>query len=526
MRAIAPELVLTATALLVIFYDLFLRRENSYRSGRFAMLGTIVAIIVAVQQWPLVSIGSPPGLHAFSGTVIVDRYGLFFKLLFYLATVVVIWLSLHSRELGRIRVGEYYALLICATLAASFLVSSSNLLMLVIALETLSMPSYILAGYRKGVRQAAEASLKYILFGAVASGVLIYGLSLAYGLAGSLQFEAIAGLSQSNMPAFMLIMALLLAGFGFKMSVVPFHFWAPDVYEGAVAPITAYLAVVSKAAGFAVFLRLLAPFFQVDTLLPFGATAGSLLAGRFDLVSMFWVLAVLTMVLGNFVALRQTDIKRLLAYSSIAHAGYLLTAFVASNKSGFHAVLFYFFVYFIANMGIFIAIVIAHNHIRSHAIADYRGLFFRSPTLAVSMALLLWSLIGLPPSAGFVGKWKLFYSVIQEGMRSQIPYFYYVLVLVALITSVVSLYYYISIVRVMCFYRPEERSIGLRLRPVEATVLIAFAAPILAIQIEWEPISELAFKAMNDKPAIFFLTPPSDHLNLPAPLTPPPENRE
>lgn len=496
MRAIAPELALSATILLVIVYDLLLRREHSHRSGWVAMIGVGVSLLLAVRQWGEFG-GSVTGVSAFSSVVVVDRFGLLFKILFLAATIVVIGMSLLSGELWRIRAGEYYSLLLTATLGSSFMVSSANLLMLFLALETLSLSSYVLAGYRKGNRQAAETALKYVLFGSVASGVLIYGLSILYGLAGSLQFDAVAEIAPANHAAFMLVMVLLLAGFGFKMSAVPFHFWAPDVYEGAPTPITAFLSVVSKAAGFAALLRLIAPFFDVTSIHPYTASTGGLLANRFDLVSLFWIVAVLTMVLGNFVALRQTDMKRLLAYSSIAHAGYLITAFVAANHAGFQAILFYFVVYFIANLGLFLAVIMIQNRLKTCQIASYRGLIFRSPTLAICMGILLWSLIGLPPSAGFVGKWKLFYAVIQAGGHSAIPYFYYALVLVALATSVVSLYYYIAVLKVMCFYQPESASEQVRLSPVERVALLAFAIPILVIQLNWEPITAFASEAMN-----------------------------
>lgn len=496
MGSIVPETILSLTIMLVIVYDMFLRRERSHRSGWLALVGVGIAFIAVCRQWGHHQVGNP-GTLAFGGTLANDSFGLFFKLLIYSATMVVLLMSLSSQELVRMRSGEYYALLLTATLASSFLVSATNLLMLYLAFETLSLPSYVLAGYRKGERQASEASLKYVLFGAVASGVLIYGLSLLYGLAGSLQLDALTHISRENYPAFILTLALIVAGFGFKMSAVPFHFWAPDVYEGAPTPITAYLAAVSKAAAFAAFLRLIAPYFDVTSIQPFAREAAGLLAKSFDLQSVFWIVAVLTMTIGNFVALRQKEMKRLLAYSSIAHAGYLLTAFVAANQSGFSAVLFYFFVYFIAVLGLFVAVAIIHNRIKTTRIAEYRGLFFQSPLLAVAVAILLWSLIGLPPSAGFIGKWKLFYAVIQRGEHSHQPYFYYSLVLIALVNSVVSLYYYIAIVKTMCFYEPEARQAGFRLSPIEKGVMLAFALPILLIQLNWEPITWMTTRGMN-----------------------------
>lgn len=499
MGAIVPELFLSLAILLVIFYDLFLPKERSHRSAWVALAGVAGALVLSAVQWRVASAaGGMDSALWFSGTIANDRFSIFFKILFYAATAATVLMSRNSAELRGLRAGEYYALLLTATLGAAFMVSSANLLMLVLSFETLSLSSYVLAGYRKGVRQAAEASLKYVLFGSVASGVMLYGISLLYGLAGSLQFDALAQIPSNNYGAFMLTMALVLVGFGFKMSMVPFHFWAPDVYEGSPTAITAYLSVVSKAAGFAALVRLIAPFFGVVSVAPYTSEADSgMFANQFDLAGLFWIAAVLTMIVGNLVALRQTDIKRLLAYSSIAHAGYLLTAFVSANASGFHAILFYFVVYFIANLGLFMAVILVHNQTETFRIADYRGLFFKSPVFAVCVTVLLWSLIGLPPSAGFVGKWKLFYSVIQRGQVSPNPYFYYSLVLIALITSVVSLYYYIAIVKVMCFYSPDERSERFAPGRWGRAVMIAFALPILLIQFNWQPITGFVLRAMN-----------------------------
>lgn len=498
MWAMAPEVVLSLTVLLIICVDVLLSRERSYLSGWIAVAGLLAASGWGVHQWMVLGRETGSGASlGFSGMIASDRFGLFFRVLFYVSTLAVVGMSLRSRELYRMRSGEYYTLLLTATLGACLLVSSANLLMLYLAMETLSLPSYILAGYRKGSRQAAEASLKYILFGAVASGVLIYGLSLLYGLTGSLQLSALTGVSQANYSAFLLTMVLVIAGFGFKMSAVPFHFWAPDVYEGAPTPVTAYLSVVSKAAGFAVFLRVLAPYFDVTHLVSQAGAPMGILSMRFDLVSIFWILAVLTMSIGNFVALRQTDIKRLLAYSSIAHAGYMLTAFVANNQAGFHAVMFYFVVYALANLGIFAAAIAVANTTGSYRISDYRGLFFRSPLLGVTTGVLLWSLIGLPPSAGFVGKWKLFYAVVQRGQESPLPFFYYSLVLIAVLNSVVSLYYYIGIIKVMSFAQPEETSREFRLGLFEKGFLCACAVLVLALQLNWQPLSKLTIQGMD-----------------------------
>lgn len=494
--AALPETLITITLLAVIVYDLFLGVEKSARTGWLAAAGLTLAFVTALYQWFDPVLETQLGIPAFTNLIVTDRFALFFKLIFCAASVIVIFLALTSAELGRMRAGEFYTMLLTATLASCFLVSSTNMLMLYLAIETLSIPSYVLAGYRKGVRQSAEASLKYVLFGAVASGVMVYGLSLLYGLAGSLDYSAIARIAGVNYPAFVLTMTLIIAGFGFKMSLVPFHFWAPDVYEGAPTPITAYLAVVSKAAGAGAFLRFLAPYFTVKSVVPYTDAIG-IFAQTIDLRMIFALIAIATMTVGNLAALKQTDIKRLLAYSSIAHAGYILTAFVAGNPSGFSSVLFYLIVYIIANLGLFAAAIIIHNGIGTYRIDEYRGLFFRSPLLALCAGVMLWSLIGLPPSAGFVGKFKLFYSVILKGQVSSHPMWYYAVVLVALLNSVISLYYYIRIVRIMCFYQPETRSERFAVSRGQGAAMLAFAVPILLIQLYWLPITRFSAGAMN-----------------------------
>lgn len=515
MTFIVPELMLAVAIVVVIACDMFLPREKSWQCGWVALAGLGIAAMDAVYLWNVTSgrmLGGPARL--FWGMVSADNFAMFFKLMFLAGAGVTILLSLRSAELTRMRSGEYYALLLTATMASCFMASSSNMLMLYLALETLSLPSYVLAGYRKSDRQAAEASLKYILFGAVSSGVMLYGLSLLYGLAGSLDYAAITRIATVNYPVFIVTMIFLIAGFGFKMSAAPFHFWAPDVYEGAPTPITAYLSVVSKMAGFAAIMRLLAPYFSMTTIAPYFDAARGMLGRQFDLTSIFWLLAVLTMTLGNFTALRQTNIKRLLAYSSIAHAGYMLTAFVAHNKDAFSAVMFYLIIYFIMNFGMFAAVTFIYNRTGSFQISDWRGLFYRSPIVVVCMGILLVSLIGLPPTAGFVGKWKLFVAVVEEGQRSASPWFFYSLVLIALANSVVSLYYYVGIIKQMCFYEPGEKLANFRFNTTQKLAMLCFAAPIIALQINWQPLSRFVERGMGAaRQAVIMIIPMTTHQN-------------
>lgn len=500
LQAIGSELILAVTILGVIIADLFLKRQKSYRVVWIAFAGTVMALVYALIQWNLQA--NDTTLH-FHGTVTTDNFALLFKLLILVGTTITLLLSRFSGELWRVRSGEYYALLLTTTAAANLLVSSTNLLMLFLALETLSIPSYVLAGYRKGSRTATEASLKYLLFGVAASAILLYGLSLLYGMSGSLQLDDIARISASNQAPFVLAMVLVLVGFGYKMSAVPFHFWAPDVYEGAPTPFVAYLSVVSKAAGFAVFMRLLAPFFGLGSIAPYDALdpASTIYAARFDLQAVFWIVAILTMTLGNFVALRQTDIKRMLAYSSIAHAGYMLTAFVAANDAAFQAVMFYFVIYLIMNLGVFLGVVSVQNRTGSTSISAFQGLLYRSPVMAVSLSVLLISLVGVPPTAGFVAKWKIFAALLEKAQGAPLPSFYYVLALVAVLNAVVSAFYYLAVVRTMTFAPPQNEAGGFRLNVLERAAVALFAVPILALQIYWTPVSAFVARGAGHEPA-------------------------
>lgn len=493
LGALIPFLWLAAGALTVLVADWFLSAAKSHRTSWLALFASLASLVSLSSLWRKV-LAHPIELGW--KLIVFDPFALFFCLFFIIATFVVIAMSRSSKELQGRRMGEYYALLLSATLSACFLAASQNLIMLYLSFETLSLSSYVLAGYAKDRRHSIESALKYVLFGAVASGVMLYGLSLVYGLAGSLELRDLISLLQNSPASFLLIVVLLLAGFGFKMSLVPFHFWAPDVYQGAPTPVTAYLSVVSKAAGFAVFLRLLAPFVGLNVSTGEDAALPSQ-EYLYGLLSLLWVVATLTMTLGNFVALRQTEFKRLLAYSSIAHAGYIAAAIVAHNRAAYEAVVFYLVVYAIANLGLFFAAQIVHATKGTFEIEGFKGLIYGSPALAASVAILLWSLIGLPPSAGFMGKFFLFVALVKRGLGSPFAIFFYSLLLIALANSVVSLYYYVSVIKQMTFYRPSESTHPLHVSAFARAAMVAAACLILAIQLYWQPLSDLAAAAIG-----------------------------
>jgi NADH-quinone oxidoreductase subunit N len=471
-EGLLPELTLSVTLCAVIVADMFapLRRSMAV-CGWLSLAGTLTALGVVAARLPIGgrgSGGSVPGLNAltFFGAIVHDEISVFFHVLFLLGAAAIVLFSLRSRETAGYRQGEYYSLLLGAVLGACFLVSADNILVFVLGFETLSLCSYVLAGFVKHERLSAEASLKYMIYGAVTSGVMLFGLSYLYGLTGTLAIGdgmgALRDLSAAGGPqrlALMMIFVLVLAGIGFKIAMAPFHFWCPDVYQGSPTPVTAFLSVVSTAAGFGALLRLLLPFFMAA---PAGPAAH-------DLPVLFGVFSVATMTLGNLVAIRQTDVKRLLAYSSIAHAGYMLLGLTVYTPESLEAILFYLFVYLFMNLGAFWIVVVLVNRLGGPQIGLFRGVAAKAPFLFFALFVFLIALTGLPPTAGFVGKFMLFKVVVGAGIshmqaadgvggggQTPMSAFYIALALATVLNSVVSLYYYMKIARVMVFEKAAE----------------------------------------------------------------------
>ncbi|HUI64427.1 MAG TPA: NADH-quinone oxidoreductase subunit N, partial [Bacteroidota bacterium] len=386
--------------------------------------------------------------------------------------------------------GEYYAILCAAVLGMMLMAGATNLLMMYLSLELSSLSSYLLTGYTREAPDSSEASLKYVIYGALSSGLMLYGISLIYGLTGSLNISAInhmlpSVLSHGGTASVTLLIAgvLALAGFGYKISAVPFHFWTPDVYEGAPIAITAFLSVSSKAGGFAMLIR----FVTVTFIDPHGA---SLLAGKWvSLQGVPWadiiaVLAVLSMTIGNLIAVWQNNLKRLLAYSSIAHAGYMLTGIVVMTSQGLAAIMVYFVVYLFMNLGAFYAVMLIADKTGSEDIDEYRGIGSRSPFLAVALAVFLISLTGLPPTAGFIGKLYIFAAMINQG--------WIWLAIVAALNSVIALYYYVRVFRNM-FLRADEASGGpISLTWVQGATLLVLLVPTLLLGLYFGPLVSLA----------------------------------
>ncbi len=478
MGMFLPETTLIVTFLLTMIFDMVSKKSKQI-AFYTAMVGLIITGIFLFQQTGL-------SYKGFANLLVIDSYGQFFKFIILISSILVIIFSYFSDELqsAHSKLGEYYTLIIGMTFGMFLLVGSSNLIMIYVSIEIMSISSYILAGYTKEVKRASEASLKYVIFGAVSSGIMIYGISILFGLTGSLNlFEINQFLSSNKVDTLPLLLGglMILSGFGYKISAVPFHFWTPDVYEGAPITITAYLSVASKAAGFAVMMRYFKTAFYGPII---GSADAWNLLGNIDWHYVIAVLAVLTMTLGNLGALWQDNMKRMLAYSSIAHAGYLLMAVSVMNDNGVSAVLIYFFFYMLMNLGAFFVVQLISNKLKSENSEDYSGLGYRSPVLAVCLVVFLISLTGLPPTAGFIGKLYVFTAVLKSG--------YVWLAIVGVLNSVVSLYYYVKVIRNMYLRDVDSKESKLVYSPVTIAIVLMLAIPTLLFGMFFTPIVDWA----------------------------------
>lgn len=444
---IMPELIITISAVIALLLAAFGRSSAiGTLAGAVALIGTGLAMIFTFTLWDV---------HAaiFNNLYTIDNFGTFFKGLALIVSLLVTLLSLRYTERERIIQGEYYALLLFGVLGMMVMVSSNHFVTIFIGLEVMSIAIYVLCGLLSGNPRSAEASLKYFLLGAFATAFLLYGMALIYATTGFLDIRGIADYLGSGTfgltPLFMIGLALLIVGFGFKTASVPFHMWTPDVYEGAPTSITAFMATGIKAAAFGAFLRV----FYTAFLPLLGAWSG-----------MLWLIAVATMTLGNITALVQDDVKRMLAYSSIAHAGYILIAFVIGDQFSSASILFYLLVYIFMNVGAFtVVILLGRKDAANTNIESYAGLAGRHPLIALAMAVFLLSLAGIPPLAGFMGK----FYVLSAAIKAK----YYWLAIIGVLNSVVAVYYYLRVIMYMYFRQPEGEPQRLDLSPAYSLVI-------------------------------------------------------
>jgi NADH-quinone oxidoreductase subunit N len=456
-HALAPDLVVAVTILLVLVADFFFRGRGPIRSSQLASFGVLGALV------PIATLAADgTDRFMFDGAYAVDDYALILKAFFLVAAYITILMSVDYIDTGDYYRGEYYFLLLSSVLGMMVMASSRDLVTLFVALEMISIPTYVLAGFRKHDRRSNEAAIKYYLIGVLSSAVMLYGFSLIYGVAGSTLLSDIAqSVAVEDAPPLLAVAIFLsLVGFAFKVSAVPFHFWAPDTYEGSPTPVTAFLSVASKAGGFVAMLNIVFFGFATNT------------EAWWPVI---WVLAAASMTLGNLAALRQTNIVRMLAYSSVAQGGFMLVPFAAaganseSASAAFGAVIVYLLIYGAMNLGAFAVVIAVARRTGSGEISSYAGLFQTSPALAVSMTVFLASLAGVPPLAGWFAKFVMFASVIDAGGAWPVA-----LGVIAALNSVIAFFYYSGPIRQMFFEEPatEDRT------PISVTPALTVAIGI------------------------------------------------
>jgi NADH-quinone oxidoreductase subunit N len=450
-HAFAPEIVLVATLVVLLLVDLIFEERARWATSTIAGVGLLASVVPVLT---LAVDGADRSL--FDGAYVVDDFALVLKALFLVAGYVTVLISTDYIADGDYYEGEYYFMLLASLLGMTIMASSRDLISIFVALELLSIPAYLLAGWRKRDLRGNEASLKYYLLGVFASAVMLYGMSLVFGVTGSTVLSEIGDtLSQGvrSAPLVTVGIVFIVAGFAFKVSAVPFHTWAPDTYEGAPTPITAFLSVASKAAGFVALVQLVFIAFL----------------GRDDVwAPLFWLLAAVTMTVGNLIALRQTNVVRLLAYSSVAQAGFMLAPFavaadIPADRGGIDtaigAVVTYLLIYAAMNLGAFAVVMAVARRTRSAEMSSYAGLFTYAPGLAVLMAVFLFALAGIPPLAGWYAKFVVFKTMLDAGTAAAVT-----LAVIAAVNSVIALFYYASVARQMLMEEPAAGGDRTRLR--------------------------------------------------------------
>jgi NAD(P)H-quinone oxidoreductase subunit 2 len=483
---ILPEGIVIITLLLVLIGDLIGGRSSNRWTPYLALAGLLASLVALYSQW------SNDNTLAFFGGFSADALSIIFRAIIVLCAGITILVSIRYVEQSGTSLGEFITILLTASLGGMFLSGANDLVTIFVSLETLSISSYLLTGYMKRDPRSNEAALKYLLIGASSSAIFLYGLSLLYGLSGGqTQLGAIAENLTANNQSLALIISLIfvIAGIAFKISAVPFHQWTPDVYEGSPTPIVAFLSVGSKAAGFALAIRILVTAFPV-------------LVEEWRFV--FTALAILSMVLGNIVALTQTSMKRLLAYSSIGQAGFIMIGFIAGTEAGYASMIFYLLVYLFMNLGGFACVILFSLRTGTDQIGEYAGLYQKDPWITLGLSVCLLSLGGIPPLAGFFGKLYLFWAGWQAGL--------YRLVLLGLIASVISIYYYIRVVKMMVVKESHEMSDAVQnyppitwdlpgLKPLQAGLVLSVIATSLA-GILSNPLFTIASDSVTKTPML------------------------
>ena len=493
LQLIAPELILTACACIALVMEVILPYRKSKLTAYFALIGIALAgVSLGIQWW---SIPAGVSLDGFYGMVRIDGFALLFKAVFLIGAALAIGISTRYLDIEGEQHGEYYALILFATVGMMFLACGYDLITLYIGLELMALTFYVLVAFTKREKKSNEAAMKYFLLGAFSSGVLLYGMSLLYGIAGSTNvgeiaqaISAVVGNLQGSTetgslrPMLLLAMITLAAGLFFKIAAVPFHMWAPDVYEGAPTSVTAFLSTGSKAASFALYARI------------FIEALGGM---RADWAPLLAIVAAITIMVGNWAAVTQENSKRLLAYSSISNAGYLLLGLIAGNSYGYVGLVIYLLVYTLMNMGAFgVIISLRRRGMIGDNVDDMTGLGQKAPVLAAMMTVFMLSLGGLPVTGGFIGKYFLFGGLIQRGAADQKNWYYWLAVW-AIINTVVSFYYYFRFIKVMYLGDRVADDKPLALSPALLTALAVSLVGIIFIGVYPQPFVKIALQLLQ-----------------------------
>ena len=486
LLAILPEISLALTLVAIVVFDLIFNKSKRFLPF-ISLVGLVITFTFVVLQF-----GDPKSAFSVAGNhtfLSLDNFSSFFKILILITTAFIVLFSMSSQEVNSCpdRHGEYYALIFGMVIGMFFMVSANDLILIYLSLELLSLSSYVLAGFVKTSVRNSEASLKYIIYGSASSGIMLFGISILYGITGSTNLHEINSLLQfpsATQLTFLMSILMIFTGIGFKISIVPFHFWTPDVYEGAPISITAFLSVASKAAGFAVLIR----FLKITFAQGLDKSGYWQMLSYIDWQMLLISFSIITMTFGNFAALWQDNIKRMLAYSSIAHAGYLMLGVAVLSDQGLMAVLVYFSVYLFMNLGAFYVVMLIANKINSEEIDDYKGIGYSLPLLGTALGIFLVSLTGLPPTAGFVGKLYLFIALVDANMIT--------VAVIALLNTVVSLYYYIRVLKAMFLVR-SEKTVEIHLSPLNYIVIFLLAAPVLILGVYFTPLVNIAKESVQ-----------------------------
>ena len=477
---ILPELIICMVGVVVMLVDAFAKPTQRWVTGGLSLIGLAAAAVSSAWLW----LSWRGAGEAFNGMIVLDELRLGFTFVFLIVSALTILVSIVWVENERLPAGEFHSLLMFATAGMMFMASAGDLVIVFLGLEILSIATYVMCGFRRTDVRSNESSMKYFILGSFSSAFLLYGIALTYGATataagpGTTNIAEIGRrLTDAQYPMLLFAgAAMMLVGFGFKIATAPFHVWTPDVYEGAPTPVTAFMAAGPKAAGFASFLRVFLFAFPFVV-----ATANNTVAGRIHTawLSALLVIAILTMTVGNVVAIAQNNVKRMLAYSSIAHAGYALVGFIAAGaaadiekrNAAIAAVIFYLLTYAVMNLGAFAVVqLIARAGDRRTEVEDYNGIGFQSPWLAFCLSLFLLSLLGMPPTAGFMGKVMVFRAALDEG--------YNLLVVIGVLNTAISAYYYLRLIIVMFF---RERTTAWSAPQIPASIGLALAITILGV---------------------------------------------